>query len=320
MVCMACGLCFVGASAQKLDDARNPVYLPEQKGESYPQGGLVREDREEFPEKVALRPGEGEEFIRHEVSSSVCYIPSKKAKSSPGKIGIIESELEYSYNLKLFGQLPVTISLDNEYIGIDDTVELELPSHLVGLSAGIEATLPFFNFEKTYINVGINPSFYSDGWNARTSAFRMPTDIFLIYNPKEQLTFIGGVAVCPDFKNVVLPIVGCIYKPNDKWAFEMTSDASNITYSANNKVDLFFEMTSPIGSEFEVKRGQRQGVVLEYNEMLAGGGIKYKANKFVQASLAVGGAFNRYIKYRDEGGKVSIENGLYTEFRVDVQI
>jgi hypothetical protein len=54
--------------------------------------------------------------------------------------------------------------------------------------------------------------------------------------------------------------------------------------------------------------------------MLAGGGVKYKANKFIRASLLVGGAFNRYIKYRDEDGKVSIDNGLYTEFRVDVEI
>jgi hypothetical protein len=256
----------------------------------------------------------------HQINSYLLYIFPTDAKAGNGKIKIIESGLEYNYEFKLFSQLPLTFSLENEYININNTTPLDLPSKLISLNAGLEAILPFFNFEKTYLNLGINPSFYTDNYSFRTSAFRLPSDIFLIYKPKEQLTFIAGVAVCPDFKNSILPIGGCIYKPNDKWALEMTSDASNVTYSLNNKIDLFFEMDNPIGSEFEVTRSGRQGVVLEYNEMLAGGGVKYKANKFIRASLLVGGAFNRYIKYRDEDGKVSIDNGLYTEFRVDVEI
>jgi len=309
----------MSASAQTLATDASLNQAPSA-GASFPRGGLPRQDREKFPENVGSSWDINQEFIHHEVSSSVLYIPTRKAKSSAGKISIIESEFEYSYNLKLFDQLPVTVSFDNEYINIDSTAALDLPSHLVGLSAGLETTLPVFIFEKTYVNIGINPSFYSDGWNAKSSAFRMPTDIFVIYNHNDRLTLIGGVAVCPDFKKAVLPVIGCIYKPNDTWAIEMTSDASRISYSVHKKVDIFLEMTTPVGSEFEVTRDQRQGVVLEYNEMLAGAGIKYTANKFVQASLAVGGAFNRYIKYRDEDGKLSIKNGLYTECRVDILI
>lgn len=280
--------------------------------------GFFTEDREKFLTDVAREPKEKD--YRHEINSYIIYMPSRKAKAMPGEVEIIKSEFEYSYNFKLFNQLPITFSLDNEYISINDTVALELPSHLVGLSAGVETTLPFFNFEKTYLNLGINPSVYGDSYSLRTSAFRIPTDVFLIYNPKEQLTLIAGVAVRPDFKDAVLPIIGCIYKPNEKLTFELTSDTSNITYSPNDKFDLFFEVSSPIGSEYEVTRNSSKGVVLQYNEMLIGTGIKYKLNKFIQSSIVMGGAFDRYIKYRDEDGKVSIKNGLYTEFRVDVEI
>jgi hypothetical protein len=275
-------------------------------------------DKEEFLKGVGQELEEKD--WRHEINSYLLYIFPSNAKAKNGKVKIIESGLEYNYEFKLFGQLPLTFSLENEYININKTVDLELPSKLVGLSAGLEAILPFFNLEKTYLNLGVNPSFYADSYSFRTSAFRLPSEIFLIYKPKEQLTFIAGVAVCPDFKNSVLPVAGCIYKPNDKWLLEMTSDASNVTYSLNDRVSLFLEASNPIGSEFEVTRSGRNGVVLEYNEMLAGAGIKYKANKFIQASLLLGGAFNRYIKYRDEDGKVSIDNGLYTEFRVDIEI
>lgn len=323
-----CVFIFIGQQ-KRLALADNIAVLSDDKNSESAQnspGNLVKpleeipfdRDKEKFLEDVARELEEKD--WRHEINSYLIYILSSKAKAGAGKVEIIESGFEYNYEFKLFGELPVTLSLENEYININDTVALELPSKLVGLSTGLETILPFFNFEKTYLNLGINPSFYADTYSFKTSAFRMPSDIFLIYNPKEQWVFIAGVAVCPDFKNAVLPIAGCIYKPNDKWAFEMTSDASNVTYSPNNKISLFLEVTNPIGSEFEVKRDQRQGVVLEYNEMLAGAGIKYRANKFIQASLLLGGAFNRYIKYRDEDGKVSIENSLYTEFRVDVEI
>lgn len=315
-----CLVLFAGEGQQNLSSGLNTDAALMQEKAAIPEGGLFRQDREKFPQQAARSIDEEEKFIRHEISSYVLYIPSRKAKSMAGKVSIIESEFEYSYNLKLFGQLPVTLSLANEYINIDKTVPLDLPAHLVGLSTGIETTLPFFGIDKTYISLGVNPSFYSDDWNFRSSAFRIPSDTYLIYTASDRLTLIAGVAVAPDFKNAVLPIIGCIYKPNDKWALEMTSDASNITYSLNNKVSLFFEMSSPIGSEYEVKRGERRGVVLDYNEMLAGAGVKYKANKFTQVSLLFGGAFNRYIRYRDEDGKVSIKNGLYTEFRLDIAI
>jgi hypothetical protein len=283
-----------------------------------PAEGIFNRDKEKFLETVSLKPQE--KTWCHAANTYLVYIPSRRSKAMSGGIEIIESGFEYSYEFKLFGQLPVTFSLENEYIGINNTTALDLPAKLVGISAGIETILPFFYFDKTYLNLGVNPSFYSDSYTFRSSAFRLPSDIFLIYTPKEQITLIAGAAVCPDFKNAVLPVIGCIYKPNEKFSLEMTSDASNITYSPNKRIDLFLEIDSPVVSEYEVKRGRSNGVVLTYNEMLVGLGAKYKINKYIKSSLIVGGAFDRYIRYRDEDGKVSIKNGLYTEVRVDVEI
>ncbi|MFA6281777.1 MAG: DUF6268 family outer membrane beta-barrel protein [Candidatus Omnitrophota bacterium] len=210
--------------------------------------------------------------------------------------------------------------MGSEYVGIDDSVILDLPSHLTAFTAGFEFILPFFNIDKTYISMGAEPSFYSDNWNFKPSSFRMPFNNFFIYTYSDKLTFIGGVAVFPDFKEKVFPIFGFIYKPNEKLIFNITSENPSIAYSPNKKWTFFGEIRTPLGSEYEVKRQNRDGVVLMYNDTRIGVGTAYNFNKSVSANLSVGGAFGRYFKYRDEDGKVSMNNGLYSKFSIDVVI
>ena len=216
--------------------------------------------------------------------------------------------------------MPVELRLGTRYIGIDDTVDsVELPARLVGLSTGIEVTLPFFNFNDTYFRLGVEPSFYADTWDFPASSFRIPSYYFLIYQPDPKWTFLYGVAVFPDFENVVLPVLGFIYKPNDKLTFNIAPRRPNITYALTDRISLFGEGNVTINNEFEVKHNDDKNVVLRYGESYLGAGIKYKFNKYIQASLSTGGNFRRRLKYRDSLGKVDIKNGPYTEFKVEIK-
>lgn len=254
-----------------------------------------------------------------ELDSYFRFMPSRKTAGPPGKVEIIEADSKYSYEFKAFEQLPVKLSLENRYIGIENSTEVELPAHLAGLNTDIETTLPFFNFNNTYIRFGVSPSFYSDDWDFPASSFRIPSRAFLIYKPNTKWTFIAGVAVYPEFEYDILPILGFIYKPNDKLSFNITPERPNISYSFNDRVTLFAEGGTSL-DEFEVAKDNLKNVVLQYRELHLGAGIKYKVNKFIQSSLSVGGMFNRYLEYKDSLGKVDIKNGVYTEFRVVIDI
>ncbi len=258
---------------------------------------------------------------KHEAESYFTFLPSSGAKSANGSISLVESGFNYSYEFKAFGQLPITLSLGSEYIGIDNSnASLDLPSHLTSFTTGLEFILPFFNIDKTYISSGIEPSFFTDDWNFDSSSFRIPFNSFLIHKPNDKLTIIGGIAVFPDFKEKIYPVFGFIYKPNKQWIFNITSESPSIVYSPNKKWSFFGEIRTPLGSEFEVTRQDRSHVVLMYNDTRIGGGVTYNFNKFISTTLSMGGAFGRYFKYRDEDGKVSLDNGLYGKFAIDVQM
>jgi hypothetical protein len=205
------------------------------------------------------------------------------------------------------------------YISLDNSTAVELPAHLTGFITSIDVTLPFFNLNNTYLRLGVEPSFYGDNWNADSSAFRIPSRIFATYQPNDKLTLLLGVAVYPDYHHQVWPIVGLIYKPNDKLTFDLTPKRPNITYSFNEKLNVFAEGNLSY-DEFEVEKGNLKNVVLEYTEAHLGAGIEYNLNKFIKASISGGGVFNRQLKYKDVPGKVAIKDGAYTEFRLDVKM
>lgn len=253
------------------------------------------------------------------IDSYLRYIPSRGVDAQSGKTGVTESDTECSYEFKVFDRLPVKFSLDNKYLGIENTTGVELPAHLVGLTMDIETALPFLNLNKTYLRLGISPSFYGEDWDFSTSSFRIPVRSLLIYKPNSQWTFLGGIAIYPDFENEVLPILGFIYKPNDKLTFNLIPKRPGISYLINDRITLFAEGGSSL-DEFEVTRDNFKNVVLRYKEMHLGGGVKYKVNQFIQGSIQAGGMFNRSLKYRDNQGKVKIKDGLYTEFRIEIKM
>lgn len=253
------------------------------------------------------------------VDSYFRFIPAQGVEVMSGKVEVSEASNECSYKLKAFGKLPVKFSLGSQYIGIKETIPLELPAHLTALTSDYETTLPFFHFSNTYLRLGITAAFYTENWNFDTSAFRIPMRYLLIYRPNSKWTFLYGIAVYPDFENEIFPVLGFIYKPNDKLIFNILPKRPNITYTLNNRLDLFLEGGSAF-AEFEVKRQNKKNVVLCYKEMHLGAGARYRLNQFISACVSFGGIFNRSLKYRDNQGKVNIDNALFTECRIEVRL
>jgi len=252
-----------------------------------------------------------------ETDSYVRYMPSADREQAPGEVGLIESGSKYTYKFKVADKMPVELAIGGEYIGIDENVNVPLPAHLTCVALDLDTYLPT-PYDDIYLGIGVSPSFYGEDWDYESSAFRIPVRSYLVYQPSEELTWLAGVAVYPDFDNEVWPILGVIYKPDEQWYFNLTPKRPSISYKLSERFTLFVE-GGLTNSEFEVERNNVEGVVLKYKEMHLGSGVKFDLNDYVQTSLSLGGAFNRQLKYRDERGKVNIENGLYAEFRLQTK-
>ncbi|MDD5595228.1 MAG: DUF6268 family outer membrane beta-barrel protein [Candidatus Omnitrophica bacterium] len=247
--------------------------------------------------------------------------PARSLKTEDGKISILDNSTELSYAFKAFDKLPVELSLDTQYIALNDKegMPVSLPAKLTGMGFGVEATLPFFNIDKTYFRVKLKPTFNSDDWNVNTATFRLPAQAFLIYQPNEKLTLIGGAAIYPGMSHPVLPILGMIYKPNEKLTFNLVPSRPTISYAFTDKFSGFLEGGVSLG-EYRVNRDGFKSAMLTYQELHTGLGLKLQMSKYIGASLSAGRMFNRYLQYDDSRGKVGIKNGYYSEFRMEMDL
>ncbi|MCX5709982.1 MAG: DUF6268 family outer membrane beta-barrel protein [Candidatus Omnitrophica bacterium] len=279
-----------------------------------PQENPELKYRQTLKEAITEKP---EEF-KMELDTYSRFIPSTGAKCQSGSVSVFDNEAEYSYDFKAFGKLPVALALATQYIGINNSTAVGLPTRLTGVNFGIETTLPFFNVKNTYFRVGVAPSFYGDNWNITSGNFRLPSRAFWIYQPNEKLTIIGGVAINVDYSEAFSPIVGFIYEPNDKLTFNLIPTRPNITYEITDKLSVLAEAGFSSG-EFLVNKDGQKNTKLTYNEYHGGLGLSYDINKNINASLVGGMVMGRSLKYTpDSLGKVSIKNSPYVEFRVKV--
>ncbi|MDD4894813.1 MAG: transporter [Candidatus Omnitrophica bacterium] len=270
---------------------------------------------------TAVVAEEKEEAPRSEFDSYVRYMPTRSLASQPGKISIIKSAAEYSYNFKAFGKLPIQLGIGAEDININasDAVPVSLPAHLTSFTFGAEATLPFFTLEKTYLRLGIMPSFNSTNWNFKANSFNFGSRAMVIYQPSDKLTFVLGLSSEPGFENPLMPFGGIIYEPNDRLTFNLVPSRPTISFDLTKHITAFWE-GGMSGGEFKVTKDNFNGAALDYSEMHTGLGLQIRPNENIDASISFGRTFNQSLEYRDSLGKVNIKNGFYSEFRVEARI
>ena len=271
--------------------------------------------RQDVEETVAIQ---GDKYPFN-MESYVRLMPKTKVNAQDGSVGIVNSSAEWSYAQKIFNRIPVEFSLEQNYINVNNSTAVKIPSRLTGIGFGVDVTLPLLMLKNMYFRIGVTPSFYTDNWSLYENSLRLPQRYFAIYQPNDKFTAILGMAVYPRFRYVFLPIAGIIYKPNDKWLFNLVPSRPTINYVLNDKITFFGEYNMS-GGEYVVTKDNIKGTVLEYNEQHAGVGLEYTLNKHIQGSLAVGGAFGRNLRYRESYGKLDIENGFYSEFRVNIDM
>jgi len=279
---------------------------------------LAREELRQIYTEDTQQKEKSEEKVwqySQNINSFFRYIPKSKVESQAGKIEAMEAGIEYSYAFKAFGKLPLKLSLGNDYIAIDNSSSVKLPSHLV-----LDATFPCFSLENTYFRLGLRPAMLRDDWDFETSSFRIPFYTVLIRQLNDKLMFLVGVAVAFDFEQEVMPVLGLVYKPNARLSFNLIPEEPNISYQLNEKVTLLAEGGISSG-EFEVDKDNLSNVVLMYKEMRLGIAAKIKITPNVEASFGVGRTFQRSIKYRDTNlGKLSIEPSVYSQVRLEIKL
>jgi hypothetical protein len=183
---------------------------------------------------------------------------------------------------------------------------------------GTKFPVPFVSSNEHFIAIDVMPSWYSDESSLTRSAFRLPFRTYLIYKPSDTFVFIAGAQIDVDADTPVFPVIGFNYQPNDRLDFQLASTEPTITYKLDDHWAVFAEYDAKL-DEYVVTRAGQKGVVLKVREATFGGGLKFKIEKWLDASLSTGLNTMRQFAYLDNVGKVDVNSAPYIKARLSMK-
>lgn len=240
------------------------------------------------------------------------HIFSSDIEPTGSEIDITTTRLSADYNYKLSNGLPIDMAISIAHKDINTDSPVELPSNLEArrLKLGTKFPVPFVSDDRFFMGIDILPTFNTDEWKWESGAFRLPFRSYVIFKESEDFILVGGVTVRPEYDREVLPLIGLVYRPNDRLSFNLASDDPNVSYKLSDATLLRWEFQYAY-DEYEVTRGGQKGVVLQYQEISSGFGIEHQLNDSLKGIVSAGAVFNRQLEYKDEVGKVTPDAGVY---------
>jgi len=248
------------------------------------------------------------------------YLLQADLDNRSGEIDITETVTHLQVDDKVAGKLPVTFSAKIKYLTIDESVTLDVPNSLIGrqFSLGTKFPVPYVDWNNCYIGIDLMPALYTDDWDWADSAFRLPFRAYFIHRPNEQLTLVAGALVRIDYDQEIWPILGLIYKPDDRLTINLASNEPNIRYRLTDRLTLIgeFDLTS---DEYEVTRNNDNNVVLTYRQFGTGLGAEYTLDENISAVMTLGRVFARKMEYLDTGEELYPEASFYINGKISWQ-
>jgi hypothetical protein len=265
--------------------------------------GAVETIGDEKPEPVSL------DLI--EIESSYVTGSDLHRNVSFGDQDAIQNSLSYAHRILLSGHLYLRLGIDYARFDFSSTAA-PVPDHLQSVAAVIGVDYMHNNDVGAFLQV--KPGFYTED-NFDSASFDAPITlgrIFVLQTDRLYL-FTGLNASFLRGRFPVVPLIGLIWMPDDKWKVLGLLPEPRIIYSPNDKWD-FWMGGELIGGSFRTDRNDAifpsklNGAEVDYSEYRAGGGLIYTPCNNVSIDLGGGYAIRREfdfhradIRYKADG-------------------
>ena len=249
------------------------------------------------------------------------FMLAADAQDQSGDIQLTKIKLRLGYQKELENGRPFYVTIGPDHYIADDSTAANIPDEFKsrGIRIGTEFDMPLVADDRYSWGWELNPTFQSakkQSFDGETFRFNFST--FGKFKGDNDLVWVLGANVRPEYDLVVLPIFGVNYKLNDKISLNLVSDEPNIAYLLNDDTKILLEFDYTL-DEFEVTDDTNKGAILQMQDFATGVGVEHSFNNNFLASVGVGGVFNRILKFQNETGKAVLDDGLYLNVKMDAR-
>ncbi len=213
-----------------------------------------------------------------ETESGYVFGSDLHRSGSFGDQDAIQNYFSYAHRILLKGNLYLHLGID--YTRFDfSTTGAPVPSHLQSVAGVIGVDYMHNNDVGAFLQV--KPGFYTED-DFDSASFDAPITLGRIFvlQPDRLYLFTGVNAAFLRGRFPVVPLVGLIWMPNDKWKVLGILPEPRVIYSPNDKMD-FWAGGELVGGSFRTDRNNTivpaklNGAEVDYSEYRVGGGFIY---------------------------------------------
>src|SRR4051812_37582530 len=246
-----------------------------------------------------------------EIESSYVLGSDLHRSGSFGDQDAIQNSFSYAHRFPLSGHLYLHLGIDYERFDFSRTAG-PVPTQLQSVAAVIG--IDYMHNDDVGAFLQVKPGLYTEESFDRAS-FDAPITLGRIFvlQTDHLYLFTGVNAAFLRGRFPVIPLVGVIWMPDDKWKFLGILPEPRVIYSPNDKID-FWMGGELMGGSFRTDRNNAivpaklNGAQVDYSEYRVGGGFIYSPCNNVSIDLGGGYSirrefdFNRAdIKYKADG-------------------
>jgi hypothetical protein len=174
---------------------------------------------------------------------------------------------------------------------------VELPEQLYKIAFDLQLDVPIN--EVLGVSVGLTPGLWSDLIVIDGADFRLPARALITYRANDSLFLAGGVIYTDNIRRNVLPGIGVIWDPTEKWHLELLIPRSRIVYRWTEDYSVYFVFERG-GTTYNI-RAYGEDEDFEYRDYRTMLGFEYnripRFNLFVEAGVA----FDREFRFDNQG-------------------
>jgi hypothetical protein len=268
--------------------------------------GEIESIAEEKPEAVSL------DLV--ELESSYVLPSDLHRSGSFGDQDAISNTFSYGHRFLLNGHLYLHVGLDYNRFDFSQT-GAPVPTHLQSVAGVIGIDYMHDNDVGAFIQV--KPGIYTQD-NFDSAAFDAPITLGRIFVLQtDRLYFFAGVnAAFLRGRYPVIPLVGLIWMPDDKWKVLGILPEPRVIYSPNDKWD-FWAGGELIGGSFRTDRNNAivpaklNGAQVDYSEYRVGGGFIFSPCNNVSIDLGGGYAIRREFDFYRADIRYKVDGAPY---------
>jgi hypothetical protein len=233
-----------------------------------------------------------------EASLDGIWWPRQDSEQAGGSIGMYETRAKLARMLRLGRQVSLTPELSYSRTEISAPPAALLPGQLHSASLGIRAD--FFSSPQLSYSVLLAPTLAGDFRAIGADDLRVRLGLIGRYVASSKLVLLAGIIYQQGNHSLpVFPIVGAIYRPDERWTISVAAPRPGVSYAATKEVKLQLggEFSS---TEYQLHQQNLGARVIRYQDFRVLGGVEFNLTEIMKAEVAAGYAFNRRLTFYEQ--------------------